>query len=63
MKTSIYTFLNEKWQEENEQGIYMVFMDDRRQAINNAMVDALGGDAMYDKETLERLFLQFSLLN
>jgi hypothetical protein len=63
MKTSIYTFLHKKWQEENDQGMYMVFMDGRRKAVNDAMVDVHSCDAMYDQEILERVFSEIMHMN
>ena len=56
MKTSIYAFLHEKWKEENPDDIEMVFFDDRHQAINDAFVNALGGDTLYDHEALESAY-------
>jgi len=58
MKTSIYTYLHEKWLE-GDDDYSTVFVDDQRRAIIDAMVKALGGDSMYDQETLE---IHFSIL-
>lgn len=56
MKTSIYTFLHEKWLEEDDDGISAVFISSHRQAILDAMVDVLGRDKLYDLELLERAY-------
>jgi len=58
MKTSIYTYLHEQWLE-GDDDYSTVFIDEQRRAIIDAMVKALGGDSMYDQETLE---IHFSIL-
>ena len=63
MKTSIYTFLTEKWLEEDSDGLKSVFMDRKNQATYIAMVDALGSDSIYDEEVLERLYSDIRTLN
>ena len=63
MKTSIYTFLTEKWLEEDSDGLKSVFMDRKNQATYIAMVDALGSDSIYDEEVLDRLYSDIRTLN
>lgn len=60
MKISIYAFLTEKWLEENVDGLKSVFMDSNNQATYEAMVDALGSEAMCDEVILEQLYSRIS---
>ena len=56
MKSSIYVFLQKKWLSEERNTGDAVFMDSHRQAIHDAMIDALGGDRLFDQKTLEQVY-------
>ena len=60
VKSSIYMFLQKKWLSEDGHSSDAVFMDRRRQAIHDAMIDALDGDRLFDQKTLEHVYSEIA---